>query len=485
MTVVPWLLAISMAQQLPTIPPSALPADLLTLCADCEPRAKHPVRASAEFATSLAVPYIYNRYISGAEWSKVTFATIWQNMRSNVVWDDNNFQTNQIGHPLHGAFYFNALRSNGYNFWTSSLAAGAGAYLWEIAAETYPPSANDLLNTTLGGMVLGEMMWRLSNLVLDNTATGSGRVWREIAGFVLSPWNGVNRVTDGRSRTVAPNPTEWRPPMAQGFLDVGARLLGTQGNSIDVVESPARNPSINFRFVYGRPVADLVGKPFSTFTIGTELVVGSGRQALQFLNVEGNLGGSVIREGPTARHVFAVTMNYDYSFLPNSDTLPSAVIFNYGAQSFTAGVHSAFQLWPKWQLTTSLAAQGVALAAVRSDYYNIIDPGESEVDRNYDFGPGVGGRVSAILTRPGKALFTLNAGSIWIRTLDGSKYNHYITTASVDARYFILDQMGVGLSYSYLRRDSEPLDPATAPGPATRLEIPILRLFLSTAIPTW
>jgi hypothetical protein len=178
-------------------------------------------------------------------------------------------------------------------------------------------------------------------------------------------------------------------------------------------------------------------------------------------------------------------MNYDYSFLPNSDTLPSAVYFNYGAQSFTVGLHSAFQLSPKWQLNTALSAQGVALAAVRSDYYNIIDPGESEVDRNYDFGPGVGGRLRAILTRPGKARFELNAGSIWIRTLDGTNYNHYITTASLEARYFILSQMGVGMSYSYLRRDSEPLDPATAPGPATRLEIPILRIFLSTSIPTW
>lgn len=485
MTGVPWLLAVAIAQQIPTPPTTTIPGAELSQCADCEPRAKHPVRAGAEFAISLAVPYVYNRYGTGAEWSKVSFATIWKNMRSNVVWDDNNFQTNQIGHPLHGAFYYNALRTNGYDFWKSSLAAGVGGYLWEVAAETYPPSINDLLNTALGGMVLGEMMWRLSNLVLDNTATGSGRVWREIAGFVLSPWNGFNRLTDGRSRTVAPNPPTWRPATAEGFLDVGARLLGTQGNSLDVDDSPARNPSINFRFVYGRPVADLVGKPFSTFTIGSELVVGSGRQALQFLNVEGNLGGTVLREGPKTRHVLAVTMNYDYSFLPNTDTLPSAVYFNYGAQSFTVGLHSAFQLSPKWQLNTALSAQGVALAAVRSDYYNVIDPGESEVDRNYDFGPGVGGRIRASILRPGKARIDLNAGSIWIRTLDGSNYNHYITTASLEARYFILSQMGVGMSYSYLRRDSEPLDPATAPGPATRLEIPIIRLFLSTSIPTW
>ena len=443
------------------------------------------MRASAEFATTLAVPFIKNRFVSDAEWSQVTFATIWRNMRSKTVWDDNNFQVNQISHPFHGAFYFNSLRTNGYGFWHSSLAAGAGAYLWEIAGETYPPSVYDLITTTLGGIVVGEMMSRLSNLVLDNSATGSGRVWREIAGFVLNPWNGLNRVTDRRSRTIAPTPPAWRPSLVRGFVDVGARVLGTQGNSTDVVESPLRNPSVNFRFVYGRPVEDLTSQPFSTFTIGTELVVGSGRNTLQFLSVAGNLGGSVIHESARVRHVFAVTMNYDYSYLPSLDTIPNAVIFNYGAQSFTAGVHSAFQLSPKWQLMTEALGQGVALAAVRSDYYSVIDDDNGEVNRNYDFGPGVGGRVSAVLARPGRALFAFNAGSIWIRTLDGSEYNHYITTASINARYFILGDLGVGLSYSYLRRDSEPVDAPSAPGPATRLEVPIFRLFLSTAFPNW
>ena len=431
------------------------------------------------------VPFVYNRFVTNAEWSQVTFATIWRNMRSNVVWDDNDFQTNQLAHPLQGGFYFNSFRSNGYSFGASALAAGAGAYLWEIAGETYSPSANDLLNTTLGGIVLGEMMYRLSNLVLDNTATGSGRVWREIAGFALSPWNGLNRLTDGRSRTIAPTPPEWRPAIVQGFLDVGARLLGTEGNSEDVTDSPVRNPAINLRLVYGRPVQDLVGRPFSTFTIGSELVVGSGRQALQFLSVAGNLGGSVLHDGARARHVFAVTMNYDYSFLPTSDTTPTAVIFNYGAQSFTAGVHSAFQLSPHWQLTTEVLGRGVALAAVRSDYYDVVDPDESEFSRNYDLGPGLGGRIGAVLARPGTALFSLDAGSIWIRTLDGSQYNHYITSATLGARYLILGNLGVGVSYSYLRRDSEPIDASTAPGPATRLEIPIFRLFLSTAFPNW
>src|SRR5690606_40365982 len=62
-------------------------------------------------------------------------------------WDDNQFTTNQIDHPFHGSLYFNAFRSNGYNFYQSSLATIAGSYIWETAGETQHPSINDLVNT--------------------------------------------------------------------------------------------------------------------------------------------------------------------------------------------------------------------------------------------------------------------------------------------------------------------------------------------------
>lgn len=454
-------------------------------CPDCEPRPKHFARGSAEVVTTLLVPWAFNKWVRGVDFADITWESMWTNITGPWVWDDNDFQTNQIAHPIHGSLYFGSFRTNGYNFWGSAVATSAGSWLWENLMETYPPSPNDMITTTLGGIALGEMLFRLSNLTLDNRATGSERVFREIGGFLLSPWNGMNRILDGRTKKVFANPDGWRPSAIQGSLDVGTRFVGSSGTSLAVLDEPEQDGSIAFHLVYGRPVLDLVGRPFSTFTLASELAVGQDRQKLQLLTVQGNLGGSVLKDTEKAKHIFAVTMNYDYFFVPNTDTVANAVIFNYGAQSFTGGIHSNFRMSPKWQLLTNVAARGVALAAVSSDYYNVIDSNQVEESRNYDFGPGLGVLASASFVQPGHAIVSLKYGTTWIHTVDGTDYDHYLTSAGVEARYFPTGRIGLGASYDYYRRTSVPVDIATAPGPGTTLIAPILRLFVSTAIPHW
>jgi len=449
-------------------------------CPDCEPRPKHFWAASAELLTTLLVPWAYNYYVRDAAFARVGLQSWKHNLTNPWVWDDNTFQTNQVAHPLHGAFYFNAFRTNGYNFWASSIAAGAGAFLWECCGETHPPAPNDLLNTSLGGIALGEMMFRLSNLVLDNTATGSERTWREIGGFLLSPYNGLNRLMRGQMNDHVANPPGWRPSAIQAAFDIGGRSLGTQGTSFDVVDSAQHDIFVAFRLIYGRPVADLTGKPFSTFSLNAELASTKNRQALQGLQVVGNLTGKVLKDSPTTRHVFGVRMHYDYNFVPNSDTTFNAVVYEYGAQSFTGGLHSFFQLSPRWRLLTDASMRIVALGAVRSDYYEVTGEG-----RNYDFGPGMGGVLQASLVRPGRMLVNAAYSFTWIHTLNGSDYNHQLHQGSLDARYYFAQRYGIGARFDTFYRYSHPADPATAPGPATTLKVPQLRLYVSTTIPRW
>lgn len=454
-------------------------------CPDCEPRPKHFWRGSAEVISTLLIPWAFNKWVRDVDFADISWDSMWENITGPWVWDDNDFQTNQIAHPIHGSLYYNSFRSNGYNFWASSVATSAGSWLWENLMETYPPSPNDMITTTLGGIALGEMMHRLSSLALDNTTTGSERVFREIGGFLLSPWNGMNRILDGRSHQVGPNPEGWRPSAIQGSLDVGTRFVGSSGSSFDVLSDPLQDASIAFHLVYGRPVQDLTGKPFSTFTLASELAFGQDRQKLQLLTVEGNLGGSVLKDTEKVKHTFAVTMNYDYYFVPNADSIANAVLFNYGAQSFTGGVHSNFRLSPRWQLLTNVGVRGVALAAVRSDYYNVVDSSHVEESRNYDFGPGLGLLASAAFVLPGRALVKLHGNTTWIHTVDGTDYDHYLTGGGIEARYFPTGRIGIGAGYEIFRRTSVPVDLATAPGPETTLNVPVLRLFVSTAIPHW
>src|SRR5262245_19956655 len=154
-------------------------------CFDCDPRPKHFGTASAQLVGALVVPWAFN-YISGAEFAKVSPESWWDNITGPWVWDDNSFANNQFAHPYHGSLYYNAFRSNGYNFWQSAIASWVGSYLWECCGETHPPAPNDLINTAMGGISLGEMLYRTSSRILDNTATGAERTWREIGATIVN-----------------------------------------------------------------------------------------------------------------------------------------------------------------------------------------------------------------------------------------------------------------------------------------------------------
>src|SRR5690606_17077309 len=114
-------------------------------------------RASSEWFLAQAIPASFNRFITKDPYSYISFGNFIDHQRLSAWdWDDNQFTTNQIDHPYHGQLYFNAFRSNGYNFYQSSLATLAGSYIWETAGETQHPSINDLINTSFGGVILGE-----------------------------------------------------------------------------------------------------------------------------------------------------------------------------------------------------------------------------------------------------------------------------------------------------------------------------------------
>ncbi|WP_197053612.1 DUF3943 domain-containing protein [Sphingobacterium sp. T2] len=89
-------------------------------------------RASSEWFLAQAFPATFNRFIKRDPFSYISFKNFIQHQKISAWdWDDNQFTTNQIDHPYHGQIYFNAFRSNGYNFYQSSIATFLGSYIWE------------------------------------------------------------------------------------------------------------------------------------------------------------------------------------------------------------------------------------------------------------------------------------------------------------------------------------------------------------------
>ena len=148
--------------------------------------------------TIINVFYGLANLMRGQDTAKITPKTWWANMEQGWVWDLDDFTVNQIGHPYQGNNYFNAGRANGLSFYESAAVTAFGSATWEYFGETNHASLNDFINTTLGGIALGEMFHRAAWLVRDTHATGRGRLWNEIGATVDRSGHGREPVHHGR-----------------------------------------------------------------------------------------------------------------------------------------------------------------------------------------------------------------------------------------------------------------------------------------------
>ncbi len=442
--------------------PATARADSLP-CPDCNP----PKRFWAAFGELMLVqlvPHGINAGLRGEVWAEVSAQSIKNNLVYPWQWDDNQFMNNQFAHPYHGNFYFNAARSNGYSFWESFAWPFVGSAMWEIAGEAWAPAPNDLLNTSFGGVVLGETFYRLSNLTLDNTATGSERVWREIGGFFLNPLGGFNRLVRGESGRVSANPAEWRPSRIFGVLDLGYRRTVNEF-SVDSVESGLDQWDVGLKLAYGDPVKDLAGKPFSYFGLAAELAgppPDSGR-VLNRLSARGSIAAWPL--GSSGRHQFSIMMEYDYFANPAVE---------YGGQSVLAGVVSTFgEEGTDWWAQTNVLFDGIIIGATQSDYYTTLE------GRNYDYGPGLGASLSGNLFYKRHLQASLSYLGLWLHTIDGSNSAHYQDALSFEARYWLTNRLGLGASVTRYSRTSDYNDQ-----PDVAQDAGFLRAFVSTALPS-
>jgi uncharacterized protein DUF3943 len=145
-------------------------------------------------------------WLRDAEWTAVTRDSLGKNLHGGFAFDQDELQTNFFGHPYHGGLSFNAARATGLGFWTSASYTFASSLGWELFAETEPPSLNDLLVTTLAGVLLGEITYRLSSELLDDGSSGGFRLLRELGAAGVSPVRGFNRAYMGQVFRHGPSP---------------------------------------------------------------------------------------------------------------------------------------------------------------------------------------------------------------------------------------------------------------------------------------
>ena len=211
-----------------------------------------------------------SKWVVPQPWAQISAESVSENWKHQWVWDSDHFSTNQLMHPYHGNLYFNLARSSGLSFWESAPYSLAGSFMWEMVMETNYPSRNDLITTTMGGIALGEMTYRLSSKILDERTTGSERVWREIGAFLLAPTRGVNRLFRGEMGKVRQK-SSYEIEDVMSSISVGPSLFYNPGKIYNA------NGNVSFRLdlYYGNPYEAKTRKPFDFFNIKTVFSVGT------------------------------------------------------------------------------------------------------------------------------------------------------------------------------------------------------------------
>jgi hypothetical protein len=163
---------------------------------------KKHLKSALEIISLNLTVWAFDRYIMKESWAYVSLTSWWDNLKSGFEWDKDTIWTNHIGHPYHGVIHYSIARSNNLSIPESALFSLFGSFHWEVFLETRgdldnPPSINDLMLNPLGGILLGELLLKASDLVIDESSVGFERVLRESLAVLVNPANIFGRVISG------------------------------------------------------------------------------------------------------------------------------------------------------------------------------------------------------------------------------------------------------------------------------------------------
>ena len=270
---------------------------------------KKPWLAAGEvFGLNMAI-WAFDRFAMNEDFARINGRTIKNNFKTGPVWDTDKFSTNLVAHPYHGSLYFNAARSNGMNFWQSIPFAAGGSLMWEFFMEAEPPSINDLMATTFGGVELGEITYRLSDLFIDDRTSGAERVGREILSGLISPVRGINRLITGEAWRHRPHKGRTYSFVPVNFIvSAGPRFLAEQEHS----KHGTTSMHLSLRLDYGDPFEDEFYSPYEWFQLRAGFDFFSSQPVITQVNAIGALWGKRVWEKGPRTLTAGIFQHFDY-----------------------------------------------------------------------------------------------------------------------------------------------------------------------------
>jgi hypothetical protein len=383
-----------------------------------------------------------NRYFgSEREDYRVTAESIRRNLRSGWGTDRDPFETNQLGHPYQGAMYYGFARSANLDYWHSLGYTFAGSALWEIAGERTRPSRNDQIASGIGGTFLGEALFRMSSLVLEQGG-GLSPFWRQFAATAIAPSAGLNRLAFGeRDGHVFSS----RNAAYFSRLELGYSGSVKQSPGTSTVNFKRNEAQVGFSIDYGTPGSDgyEYTRPFDYFNFQT---TASSANGIENVMTRGLLLGRSYEAGPNYRGVWGLYGSYDY-IAPQTFRISSTAL----------SIGSTAQWW----LGESLSVQGTGMAGVG---YAAVGTTRGAVgERDYNYGVAPQGLLALRLTYGTKASLDLTAREYFVSRVasgtTGGRDNIVRGDASLTFR--LARQRALTLRLLGNRRDARFAAPAT------------------------
>ena len=407
----------------------------------------------------------FNRFIRTEDFAYINMNTIRDNFKHGFVWDNDNLGTNMFFHPYHGNLYFNSARSNGYNFWQSGLFALGGSAMWELFMENEYPSANDIIATPIGGMALGETLYRTSDLILDDRATGTERLGREIATFLVSPMRGMMRIVNGDAwRIRSTSGRQFGIPDLCVAFSIGSRILEFEDKILD--RGVGMTSEIDIE--YGDRFNTENERPYDYFAMRVGLNVQKSQPVLGQVNLIGRLLNRVLVEETNRVLNFGLYQHFDFYDSNVISDISSVVPYKIAIPaSVGAGLQFEQQNVGNWDLLASMHGNGIMMGAVLSDHYRLAD-------RNYNIANGFGtktrltalykkSKFSASLSHEYYRFFTwdgydmdIDWESVNPKTLDaqGDESQSWVHVSELRLDYRLMKRMFLTGSFMHFSRDT-------------------------------
>ena len=417
---------------------------LLSICLYAEEEKKHYVIPAVEMLAESSLLLCFNRFVTPwKNYGHVTWEDIDHNLHSAWVWDQDEYNINQICHPYQGASYFTTARSAGLNFWESAAYATAfGNIPWEIFCECETPAINDFIITSVGGASLGEMLHRF---YADSWHTNFR--WMS---YILAPFEAINY----HIFKWEPGVMEDRTEELDTYFFAGAFIKSSRFDRMqdDLTDFYHFMFGAGVNAVYGKPYGHSTKAPFDSFEFHLQGSF-SPENYMYILFTDGYLWSKKVNIGLNSASTVGISLHYNFIY---SDEI------NYSDNSLGFTMKSRFFLPNNVLFDFKIHLNWLMLGG--TEYYKFMNgdipsPASGDERRTYDLCTGENIKLAMKLSHEGFGILSFFGMFSGMHTIndaipeDGSDGFTSVVMMGLSYEHRVLRNLSAGISYqSYYKK---------------------------------